>query len=183
MIKEIEKMPKWENSPHKYRLELARIKPPGFYDQGLGHKFYFDFYCRFFPEILQRAQDCKVELVYNSYTSINYDTLTVIEAQGSIGKLTSFDDYSTRTFLDQYDSLLKNATRHLFIVSNPNMDAYTDPEFYEAVKEFCPYKVTCKDVQHSRSVLEGQIVHPWSRWENGYRFRNRDDMVLALMLL
>lgn len=167
---------------HSHRLELARMSSRYFIfrsarEQQWSRQDDFDIFCRVFPEIVKRAADHDVSLAFSGYTAIDGKSKTIIEAQGSIGQLTDFADDNTQTFMEDYDCLLEHINKNLFI--NNNTGSY----HYNTALEFCPHQIKTLRTIEKNLILENNMSHVWSEWENGYCFRNPDDRTLAAMLI
>lgn len=166
---------------HSHCIELVRMKS-GYTifrstkEQIQTRQDDLDLFCRFFPEIVKRAQDTNVEIAFRGYTTINGDSLTIIQAQGTVSNLTKFDNYDTRTFLGEYAHLLDYST-NLYIKTTSLSTHYNN------VLEFCPHKISTLRSIEKYQFLKDKMTHPWAEWERGYCFRNEEDKVLAAMLV
>lgn len=167
-----------------HSLELARItsryvifRPA--HDQQTSRHDDFDLFCGVFPEIVVRAKDHSVHLTMSGFTHIDGKSITIIEAQGTVGQLTDFADYNTRTLMGEYSYLLDYISNNLFI----SKDAWSYESHSKTILEFCPYKISSSKNEHNRTVLEKQMTQPWAEWDRGYCFRSQEDKVLAAMLV
>lgn len=167
---------------HSHRLELARMNSRYFIfrsqrEQQCSRQDDFDLFCRVFPEIVVRAKDYNVSLVFSGHTSIDGKSVTIIEAQGTIGQLTNFADYNTQTFMAEYGHLLEHINEKLYINNSRFSNNYND------VLEFCPHRFKTLRTIEKNLVLENNMTNVWAEWELGYCFRNQEDKVLAAMLV